>query len=473
MDTTATSETRSAARVISQGETATGQEEAVEPRLYPELEADTGIPGAVIPDLGDPPCLSGREARNRQTARIHYGWVIVALGFTVIFSCLGLARYAYAMLIPAMQAGLALSYDRMGFISTGNFIGYLISVLLAPRIMSRFHPRKTITLGLLLVGCCMVGISAAPGFAAVLCLYVLVGVGSGFANIPMMALISYWFRSAQRGKAAGLVIAGNGAGIILAGFLVPYLNRLYGANGWRTDWLLLGLLCLVVAVGTGLFLRNHPGEMGLEPVGPAVPPSSEQLISREHQGDGVILLRLGLLYLAFGATFMVYGTFLVTTMVKEYGFSEAEAGLYWSWVGLFSLFSGVGMGMLSDRIGRKWGLALVFAVQTAAYLLVGLNSGSFLLLGVSIVLYGLTVFAIPAIMAAAVADYLGLSRAATAFATITLFFAFGQSFGPATAGVIAKSTGTFHYAYLLAAALTATASVFATTLPLPRKAEIV
>jgi MFS family permease len=170
----------------------------------------------------------------------------------------------------------------------------------------------------------------------------------------------------------------------------------------------------------------------------------------------------------FGATFMVYGTFIVTTMVKEYGFGEARAGLYWSWVGFFSLFSGVGFGALSDRIGRKRGLALVFAVQTAAYLLAGLKLGA-PGLTVSIVLYGLAVFAIPAIMAAAVGDYLGLHRAATAFATVTIFFAAGQTVGPAGAGLIGRTTGSFAPAYLVAALLTAAASLLALALPSPRR----
>lgn len=398
---------------------------------------------------------------------IHYGWIIVAVGSLVLFSCFGLARYAYTMLLPGMQAGLHLSYDRMGFIGTGNFSGYLLSVVLAPLVMRRLHPRATISAGLLLLSCCMLAIGTCNTFAAALGLYLLVGAGGGFANIPMMALVTYWFRSEQRGKAAGLVIGGNGAGIILAGFLVPLLNRLYGADGWRSGWWVLGSLCLAATGVAALLLRNHPRELGLEPVGRPLPPAAEQLVSREQRGDGIILLRLGLLYLLFGATFMVYGTFIVTTMVQEYAFSEARAGLYWSWVGFFSIFSGVGFGTLSDRIGRKWGLAAVFAVQTVAYLLAGLKLGTTPLL-ISIVLYGLAVFAIPAIMAAAIGDYLGLSRAASAFATVTLFFAGGQAAGPALAGLIAKTSGSFCPAYLLAALLTAIATICAAALPPPR-----
>jgi MFS family permease len=397
---------------------------------------------------------------------IHYGWVIAATGALVLFACLGLARYAYTMLLPAMQSGLGLTYDRMGYIGTANFVGYLASVLMAPFLIHWFRPRATITAGLVLIGVCMLGIGRCSGFYTVAFLYTLVGLGGGFANIPLMALITYWFRSGQRGKAAGLAIGGNGAAIIFAGFLVPLLNRTFGASGWRYGWLVLGLITLAVSVCAVSLLRNDPAELGLEPVGLAPAVSPDLLKPREHRGDGFILLRLGLIYLAFGATFMVYGTFIVTTMVREFGFSEQQAGLYWSWVGFFSLFSGVGFGALSDRIGRRYGLALVYAVQTVAYLLAGLKPGSAGLI-VSIVLYGSAVFAIPAIMAAAVGDYLGISRAATAFATVTIFFAVGQTIGPAGAGLIARASGSFTSAYLLASLLTAGAAIFAACLPRP------
>jgi MFS family permease len=398
--------------------------------------------------------------------RIHYGWIIAAAGSLVIFSCIGLARYAYTMLLPRMQAGLGLPYERMGFIGTSNFIGYLASVLLAPFLILKFKPRLTITCGLFLIGICMLAISQSSSFSLITIFYTLVGMGGGFANIPLMALVTYWFRSEQRGRAAGLVIGGNGAAIVFAGFLVPKLNFIYDAAGWRVSWLIFGLIVLAIALAAWLLLRNSPAEMGLEPVGEPVSFSTEQYQPKERRGDGSILFSLGMLYLAFGATFMVYGTFIVTTMVREYGFSEGEAGIYWSWVGFFSLFSGVVFGALSDRIGRKWGLMLVFLLQTAAYGLAGISPGPVGLV-ISIVLYGLAVFAIPAIMAAAMGDYLGLNRAAPAFATVTLFFAAGQTIGPWSAGIIAGMTGSFTTPYLLSALITAVAALFAALLPKP------
>jgi len=403
---------------------------------------------------------------ERRPLPFHYGWIIVATGALILFACLGLARYAYTMLLPGMSSGLGLAYDRMGFISTGNFAGYFLAVLLAPRLLKRFPPRRIIAGGLLLIGLCMVALSRSHDFLLLLVLYTLVGIGGGFANIPLMTVVTRWFHREQRGRAAGLVIAGNGAAIIFAGILVPALNRSYGSEGWRSGWLVLGLISLAVTLVAALLLRNSPEEMGLAAVGQPTTVAPPDLRPHEHPGDGRLLLHLGLLYLVFGVTFMVFGTFIVTTMVREFGFSEARAGFYWSWVGFFSIFSGIGFGALSDRIGRNRGLALVFAIQTVAYGLVGLRLPGEALIA-AIVLYGLTVFAIPSIMTAAAADYFGLPRAAASFATVTLFFAIGQTLGPATAGIVARHTGSFTFAYAGAACLTAAAAIGAALLPRP------
>ncbi len=397
---------------------------------------------------------------------IHYGWVIVVAGALTLFACLGLARFAFGMLLPAMRSGLGLGYDQMGFISTGNFAGYLFSVAITPWLLRRTGPRRLITGGLLLIALCMFGIGRSRGLAAVVGLYALIGIGSGFANIPVMVLVSHWFHRPRRGRAAGLMTAGNGVAIVAAGLVIPLLNQRLGVGGWRTSWLLIGAVTLAVALLAALLLRNDPAELGLEPVGGKFSLGPAAVAGTEPAHPGRLLALLGVLYLVFGITYMVYGTFIVTTMVVEYGLSEARAGLLWSWVGLFSLVSGVGFGSLSDRIGRRGGLATVFVLQTAAYLLAGSRLGNGALM-LSVVFYGLAAFAIPTIMAAAVSDYFGLSRAAAAFSTVTLFFAVGQVVGPGGAGMLAKASGSFTVAFLASAALTGLAALATALLPKP------
>jgi sugar phosphate permease len=401
---------------------------------------------------------------------LHYGWIIIALGFLVIFNALGMARFAYGVFLPGMQTGLGFTYERLGFIGTSNFAGYLFAVIVTPFLIRRFQHRAAITAGLLLISLCMFSISRSSSFVMILLLFTLVGMGSGFANVSMMVLLPHWFRSQERGKAAGIICGGSGLGIIISGVLIPYLSRTLGADGWRSGWLIFSIISLAIAIGAALFLRNSPAEMGLEPMGEAAPVTAGQFRPRDDRGKGALLLRLGILYLLFGVTFMVYGTFIVATMVKEFSFSEAKAGIYWSWVGFFSVFSGVVFGTISDRVGRKKGLALVFLVQAAANILVGFNCGTAGIV-ISTVLFGLAFFAIPAIMAATVGDYLGASGAVNAFVMITIFFAIGQTIGPGGAGVIAGMSGTFTTTYLLSALLTVSAAALALTLPDPPEAS--
>ncbi len=396
----------------------------------------------------------------------HYGWLIVVTGILTLFACLGLARFAFGMLLPGMRDGLGLAYDQLGYLGTGNFVGYLISVALTPALLRKFKPRLTISFGLLLIAVCMAGMGNCDRYLPLLTLYFLTGIGSGLANIPTMVLIAHWFRRERRGRAAGLMVIGNGSAIVFSGLLIPYLNQQFGTDGWRISWQLLAAIVLLIALLVALLVRNDPEPLGLQPIGAGQRFDVAGLTTPEPTNSGRILLYLGLLYFAFGATYMVYGTFIVTCMVEEYGFSEATAGHFWAWVGFFSLFSGVVFGTLSDKIGRRGGLMVVFVVQTLAYLLAGSGLGEWSLIA-SVFLYGIAAWAIPAIMAATVGDYMGIAKAAGAFSLITFFFAGGQTIGPAVAGIIAETSGSFAPAFLLSALLTGAAAVAALKLPKP------
>jgi predicted MFS family arabinose efflux permease len=269
-----------------------------------------------------------------------------------------------------------------------------------------------------------------------------------------MGLITAWFDRTIRGRAAGFVVIGSGFAIVISGKLIPLVNRLVGPEGWRTNWLVLAGSVLAIAVIAHLFLRNKPGDKGLLPLGSEDKESIPVL--RHVSADTNIyknktLYLLGAIYFLFGYTYVIYATFIVTTLVKERGFSETIAGNFWSWVGLLSLLSGPVFGTLSDRLGRKTGLMTVFSLQTLAYLMVAANLPP-LFLYLSIGFYGIVAWSIPSIMVAAVSEYVGVDKALAAFGFITFIFGLGQIIGPAVAGVLAERTGSFSSSFFMAAA---------------------
>ncbi|MFH2123031.1 MAG: MFS transporter [Pseudomonadota bacterium] len=396
---------------------------------------------------------------------IHYGWYIMVTGTLCLFASLGLGRFSLGMLLPSMGKSLHLSYSQMGLIGTVNFVGYLVAVLLCGRLTKRFGARRLIGTALTLIGLSMLLISWVQNLYLILALYLLTGIGSGLSNVPMVSLISCWFASNKRGRATGFVTIGSGFAIILSGKLIPYLNTLY-EQGWRVSWFVLGMIVLCVGTICSLILRNSPRECGLLPVG-----MTETHPDRHHNAlaalpklHSAIILHCAAIYFLFGFTYVIYVTFIVTTLVQEKGFSETVAGNFWSWVGLLSLFSGPVFGIFSDRFGRRPALMLVFTIQAMAYLFIALDLPQ-LFLYLSIGCFGTVVWSVPSIMAALVGDYAGAERVASLFGFVTFVFGLGQILGPFLAGFLAEMSHSFSSSFLLAAFLAGSAVFLSAFLP--------
>lgn len=400
-----------------------------------------------------------------------YRWVIVAAGICGLFASLGIGRFALGMLLPAMGEALDLSYAEMGGIGTVNFCGYLLAVLLCGKLSARYSPRLLISAALLLVGLSMIAIGFVEQLFLITFLYFLTGVGSALSNVPIMALISTWFPPTSRGRAAGLVVIGNGLGIIMSGYLVPKLTS--GGYGWQMSWITLGCVASCSAAVCWLLIRNSPSRLE------TVSSIKVSALSREESKTSAsasekrlkpIFIHCAAIYFLFGFTYVIYTTFFVTSLVQERGFSEQEAGYLWSWVGFLSLVSGPLFGTLSDRFGRKAGLVTVFSIQAAAYTM-AISSLPEPFLYASIFCFGIVAWSVPSIMAALVGDTAGPQRAAAVFGFVTFVFGIGQMTGPFCAGALAEMTGGFTLSFSLATLLGLSAAILSSMLPGPNGRE--
>lgn len=393
-----------------------------------------------------------------------YRWVIIVAGICGLFASLGIGRFSLGMLLPAMGEELQLSYSQMGTISTLNFCGYLGAVLLCGKLVHFLGARLLISLALLLVGASMVAISFTEHLLLIMLLYCLTGIGSALANVPIMALVSTWFEPSFRGRAMGMIVIGNGLGIVLTGRLVPVLNGMQ--YGWQLSWLTLGAMVLCLAVICWLMFRNKPAEI-LAQANSGDPLNNKIRFSHAdvtEQQKRRIFSRCAAIYFLFGFTYVIYVTFFVTALVQSRGFSEHGAGVLWSWVGLLSLGSGPIFGYLSDRYGRKAGLVTVFCIQAAAYTLaITVLPEYFLYL--SIFCFGIVAWSVPSIMAALVGDYAGPEKTASVFGFVTFIFGIGQIAGPFCAGLLAESTQGFTASFIMAAVLAVAAVALSAGLP--------
>jgi len=138
--------------------------------------------------------------------------------------------------------------------------------------------------------------------------------------------------------------------------------------------------------------------------------------------------------------------------MADCGFTKAAAGNMFMLMGICSLLCGLVWGSVSDRIGRKLTLAIIFCIQSAAFALFAFWPS---LPGIvlSSILFGFTAWSIPAIMAAACGDLLGGKLAPAGLGFITLFFGIGQAIAPGIAGALADAFSSFGPAFILAASI--------------------
>jgi len=105
--------------------------------------------------------LGGDRVRTMQMTpavprSLHFGWVVLATGTLVVFGALGLARFGYSLVLPAMQVGLGMDNTQAGALASANLVGYLALAVIGGTLASRFGPRAVITIGLTVAGVAMV-----------------------------------------------------------------------------------------------------------------------------------------------------------------------------------------------------------------------------------------------------------------------------------------------------------------------------
>jgi len=403
-------------------------------------------------------------------ARVHYGWIVVLAGMLAAVAAHGFGRMSYAVILPQMKEGLTLTDTQAGLLATGNLIGYLVFAVIGGFLASRFGARRVISLSLVLMGITMLLTGIANSFQWAFGMRLLTGLGNGGAYVPAMALGSIWFAMRRRGFATGIVSGGIGVGTFLGGLIVPRILLAYGADGWRYSWYYLGGAVLLIALLCYLLLRDRPEDLGLEQVGaPAQVKSQPEQKSSARAGSSAtagkkpppslqwgLVYRvkevwyLGLVYLAYGFSYVIYMTFFVRFLVSdEVGLDLVLAGYLFALAGGISAFCGIIWGGISDRLGRKRGAALAYLTLALSYLIFALFH-TLPAFYVSVFLFGLSAWSIPTIMAATAGDYVGVQLAPAGLGFITIFFGIGQALGPYVAGYLKDHTGTFVFAFILA-----------------------
>ncbi|MCL4768573.1 MAG: YbfB/YjiJ family MFS transporter [Hyphomicrobiaceae bacterium] len=358
-------------------------------------------------------------------AEIRRGYIVsagLALGVAVSN---GLARFAYALVLPAMRADLAWNYTQAGALNTANAVGYLIGALIALGSVRQLGPSRLFVAAMWVTAGAILGMGLTTDFLAMIGLRMLAGVSGAVVFISGSVLAASVFPR-QPSRSAGAIaiyFAGGGVGLLLPGLAIPWLIAAAGDGSWPWAWLGMGLFSGLVSLMTAAAARQ-------------VSAPAAQI--KPHPWRKAPLLAIFASYACFALGYFAYMTFIVAWM-REHGAGPVEVAGMWVVLGLATILSPrIWTGPIASWRGGRPLAAIQLAVGSGA--LLPLLGGSPTVMLASAVLFG-SFFMVPAAITAFVKKALPAVVWGEAIATFTLLFSALQLVGPVVTGAVADRTG--------------------------------
>ena len=407
-----------------------------------------------------------RDTAGWLAARLpfHYGWIVVAAAFVTIGIGAN-SRTAFSLLFPPLL-------DETGWprgLTAGIFsVGFLASIPLSAGIgwlIDRLGPGFVMPIGAwtVAVGLILATVAAAPWHLYLTLGGLVIGGSISLAFIGHGAFLPNWF-SRRRGLAMGIAASGVGFGALP---LFPWMQWILDNYGWRESCWLLALLLLAIVLPINLLLpRRHPSELGLRPEGEEAreggnPDDPTSSVMGHPSRTGVEwtvsrALRDARYWYVWSAIFCaLFAWYCIqvhqTRFLIDIGFSPTTAAWALTLVGVTGIVGLIGIGHLSDRIGREWGWTAACGGYVICYalLLVLEHVPSAALMYVMVAAQGFLGYGIASLYGSVAADLFQGPRFGTIFGTLSLGAGLGAAAGPWVGGVVFDFGGSYAPAFVL------------------------
>ena len=377
--------------------------------------------------------MPATESPTLPHPRLFRGWLVVAGAFAVTFVGFGSA-YTFSAFVGSLQQEFGASRGSVSLVfSLAGFLYFALGIVSGP-LADRWGSRRLAIVGMVLTGTGLAAASTARSLVEVYLAYGLgVGLGVGCSYVPAVGAVQRWFVR-RRGLASGLAVSGIGVGtLVMPPLAAFFIDRL----GWRTAYLVLGGLAVVVGVGMAMMIANDPRDRGLLPDGAprrtsvraAAPPAGaslrEAIRSRRF---------IGLYAACLACSFGLFVPFVhLVPYALDHGIPQASAVLLLSMIGIGSTAGRFLLGGLADWMGRRQALLAMFLGMALA-LLVWAGSTGLLLLAAFAFVYGVFYGGFVALLPALVMDYFGGRNVSGIIGVLYTSVAFGTLIGPSAAG---------------------------------------
>jgi MFS family permease len=265
-------------------------------------------------------------------------------------------RGLFALLLPAVQRSIPLGDALIGVLLGPAFmIIYSIAGVPIAWLADRWNRRNIIALGLAAWSLVTAATAAATSPLQLLMLRGALGIGEATNIAPTTALVSDLFPAPQRALAFAVITVGTPVGTLLC---FPMVGRISAVQGWRTSFVLMGLIGLVMACAILLLIRETRGSAGAAQ-GPEGAPRVRGLAAEFGRAISCrpfrhLVIAGGFFSFNYAAMAAWAPAFLARTHglgVQEVG---ATLGVYRGAFGIVAALAGGALVSLLARIDMRW-----------------------------------------------------------------------------------------------------------------------
>jgi MFS family permease len=393
--------------------------------------------------------------------RFYYGWVIVGVAMVSMAFWFGF-RSMFSVFLVALVEQFGWGRGEAAGVQSLAMICYVAAAPLAGALIDRFGPRRVIVPGILLLAA---GIALCASIHRLLHFYLFFGlmggIGVTFVSIAAYtAIIPHWFEK-KRGTASGIAASGIGLGTLV---FVPLSQWLISGWGWRTSFLVLSVVTVVVLLPlNGLLLRHRPKDAGDAPPEEKFAPVSGSRKAADTLSAAVTPEFSWTVKEAMGTlNFWALMAFPMLCMISVYilsvhfvsflvnaGLNKMVAASAFALIGIVSMVFRIIWGLVSDRIGREkaYSLGLFFFCISFYCLFRFQRGGGLWLVYLFVLLAGIGWGASAPMFMASAADLFHGRAIGTIYGMLEGSAGIGGAFGAWIGGYLFDKTGSYMWAF--------------------------
>lgn len=400
--------------------------------------------------------------------KIFYGWWIVLA--TNIICMLGYGTWLYSFGVFFKPMAGEFGWTRAmtaGAYSLRSIEGGIASPVVGWAV-DKYGSRDVIIIGAIISGFAFVLMPTIDSLVGFYLIYgVLLSAGmSAMLYLPAWSVIANWFRR-RLSMAMALLASGAGFGGIICAPAAAYLIAQYG---WRTAFVIMGIIIWVIAIPLAFVVRNSPEEMGLEPDGdPPSRMSDDRGMPRAVLANGSVgtahtdyTLKQALasptfwiLALAFFFQGLSHSTVIVHTVpaLTDAGIPMEKAAFS---IGLLTLVSVIGrlsFGFLGDHFTKRYLFMITYSMMGCGILIL-MNAGGMGMVYLFIFLFGVGFGGNVPLMPAIRTEYFGRASLGKIQGFMNPLSMMAGATGPIFAGYIFDTTGSYRISFLVTGILT-------------------